>query len=60
MLASSLKFELPLNDAMPNIEQPRDRLLAKIFEFRKRSAINASTADDDYELLYAYGKESLS
>lgn len=58
-----MKLAYPLNDALPNIEHTRDRLLAKLFEFRKRNndlsesgqegGQNHAT-DEDYELLYAY------
>lgn len=53
VLASSFKLEYPLNDVLPNIENRRDALLAKIFEFRRSS--NEAT-EADYELLYAYGE----
>ncbi|KAJ9624023.1 hypothetical protein H2203_005470 [Taxawa tesnikishii (nom. ined.)] len=53
VLASSIKLEYPLNDVLPNIEHTRDRLLAKIFEFR-RTEKGALATDQDYELLYAY------
>ena len=52
MLASSFKLEYPLNDVLPNIEDRRDRLLAKIFEFRRN---DTEATEADYELLYAYG-----
>jgi hypothetical protein len=51
-----MKLEYPLNDALPNIEHTRDRLLAKVFDFRKSKAGRAKARDEDYELLYAYGK----
>ncbi|KAF2101451.1 hypothetical protein NA57DRAFT_64244 [Rhizodiscina lignyota] len=55
VLASSMKLEYPLNDALPNIEHTRDRLLAKLFQFRTHMTgqPNAPT-DEDYELFYAY------
>jgi hypothetical protein len=57
VLASSVKLEYPLNDVLPNIDHTRDRLLAKMFEFRRDGGDKASLAtDEDYELLYAYGK----
>jgi hypothetical protein len=59
VLASSFKLEYPLNDALPNIEHTRDRLLAKIFEFRKSAEASKGreeVKDEDYELLYCYGK----
>jgi len=58
VLASSLKLEFPLNDALPRTTILRDRLLARIFQYRKDVA-NAGDSvvpakDEDYELLYAY------
>ncbi|KAI9732871.1 MAG: hypothetical protein M1834_003811 [Cirrosporium novae-zelandiae] len=35
VIASSMKLEYPLNDALPNTSNPRDRLLSKIFGFRR-------------------------
>ncbi|RKF59966.1 putative ribosomal protein l19 [Erysiphe neolycopersici] len=59
VLASSLKLEYPINDPLPSITKSRDRLLAKIFQYRKDSSNAQSkgklvTKDEDYELLYAY------
>lgn len=56
VMASSMKLAYPLNDVLPNIEHTRDRLLAKVFEFRRTALGNMVAKDDDYELLYAYGK----
>lgn len=53
VLASSLKLEYPLSDVLPNIEDRRDRLLNKLFEYRRSTGI----ADEaDYELFYAYSR----
>ena len=52
VLASSMKLEYPLSDALPNTEHARDRLLARIFEYRKNDQM---TRDEDYALLYVYG-----
>lgn len=68
VLASSLKLEYPLNNALPDTSNPRDRLLAKIFQYRKSVGGSKSNngdeddgvgkmvvaTDEDYELLYAY------
>ncbi len=60
VLASSLKLEFPLNDALPNTSSVRDRLLAKIFHYRKNTASGneqdgtSVAKDEDYEILYAY------
>ena len=48
MLASSFKLEYPLNDVLPNIEDRRDRLLTKIFEFRRTGQL----ADDLQEVIH--------
>lgn len=58
VLASSMKLEYPLNDALPSIEHARDRLLARIFHYRQDRTASSSTSDNDYALLYAYGKHS--
>ena len=55
VLASSMKLEFPLNDALPNTEHARDRLLAKIFKYRRNDRTANQTGDEDYALLYAYG-----
>ncbi|KAF2195504.1 hypothetical protein K469DRAFT_734121 [Zopfia rhizophila CBS 207.26] len=54
VLASSMKLAYPLNDVLPNVEHTRDRLLAKVFEFRRSGLGKVVTTDEDYELLYAY------
>ncbi|PSK56733.1 hypothetical protein B9Z65_6357 [Elsinoe australis] len=52
VLASTVKMEYPLNDVLPNIEHSRDRLLARVFEYRRQSESTAS--DADFEIIYAY------
>ncbi|OAL01379.1 hypothetical protein IQ06DRAFT_335689 [Phaeosphaeriaceae sp. SRC1lsM3a] len=54
VMASSMKLAYPLNDVLPNIEHTRDRLLAKVFEFRQSGLGKAIARDEDYELLYAF------
>ena len=54
-----MSLEYPLNDALPNTDNARDRLLAKIFRFRKEEMDAAGATDQDFELLYAYGKSPL-
>lgn len=44
----------PLNNALPNIEHTRDRLLARIFAYRKDEAGINETSDEDFCLLYTY------
>ncbi|KAL8710816.1 MAG: hypothetical protein Q9220_004619 [cf. Caloplaca sp. 1 TL-2023] len=54
VMASSIKLEYPLNDALPSIDRIRDRLLSKVFSFRKEGKAGAVTSDEDFALLYAY------
>ncbi|MCJ1395416.1 hypothetical protein MMC18_008302 [Xylographa bjoerkii] len=54
VLASSMKLEFPLNDALPSTDHARDRLLAKIFNYRRDDKVAQGTTDEDYGLLYAY------
>lgn len=55
-----MKLEYPLNDALPNIQHARDRLLARIFHYRLENGVALHTTDGDYALLYAYGMSYLS
>jgi hypothetical protein len=55
VLASSVKLEFPMNDVLPSIDHTRDRLLAKISEFRRSAEAQECAAEQDYELIYAYG-----
>lgn len=54
VMASSIKLEYPLTDALPSIDHTRDRLLAKIFGFRKEEKSAVITSDEDFALLYSY------
>lgn len=62
VLASCIMLEYPLTDAIPSIDRNKDRLLGKIYQFRKdhmatQLATNGSqaiTEEKDYALLYAY------
>jgi len=58
VIASSLKLEYPLSGALHSASNARDRLLAKIFQYRKDAAAIEDDAvvakDEDYEMLYAY------
>ena len=49
-------MEYPLNDVMPSIDHTRDRLLARISEFRRSGEGREVATEQDYELLYAYGR----
>ena len=51
VLASSMKIEFHLNEALPSTEHARDRLLVKVFRFGQSGAI-----DNDVAPLYAYGE----
>ena len=53
VLASSMKLAYPLNEALPSTDHARDRLLAKLFRFRKEEN-DLGANDEDFELLYAY------
>ncbi|KAL5048529.1 hypothetical protein BDW71DRAFT_196167 [Aspergillus fruticulosus] len=53
-MASSMKLEYPLIDNLPNVEHARDRLLARLFHYRRDSEVSQSSTDEDYSLLYAY------
>jgi len=55
VLAATVKMGYPVNDVLPSIEHARDRLLAKVFEFRKSHEGDSTVMDQDYELIYAYG-----
>ncbi|PYH84919.1 WD40 repeat-like protein, partial [Aspergillus uvarum CBS 121591] len=55
VMASSMKLEYPLSDALPNVEHARDRLLARLFHYRKDPEASRMSTDEDYALLYAYG-----
>jgi uncharacterized membrane protein YccC len=55
VLASSMKLEYPLStDALPKIDHVRDRLLARIFTYRKANAEDMKTSDEDFGILYTY------
>ncbi|KAL4896290.1 WD40 repeat-like protein [Aspergillus ambiguus] len=54
VMASSMKLEYPLIDALPSIEHARDRLLARLFRYRKDLEASRLSTDEDYALLYAY------
>lgn len=59
VLASSMKLEFPLSDALPSTEHARDRLLAKIHTLRKSNRAPRKSNDEDFALLYAYGNHAL-
>ncbi|PON29711.1 hypothetical protein TGAM01_v201077 [Trichoderma gamsii] len=65
VLASSVMLEYPLTDAIPTIDRTRDRLLNKVYDYRKKhmemnlrnndeDATQTMTEERDFALLYAY------
>ncbi|KAI4216744.1 MAG: hypothetical protein LQ351_000692 [Letrouitia transgressa] len=54
VMASSMKLEYPLTGALPSITHARDRLLAKVFQFRRKEKDASGATDKDFALLYAY------
>ena len=59
VLASSMKLEFPMSDALPNTEHARDRLLAKIFSYRKDDRMHHRMSEEDFALLYAFGNSPI-
>lgn len=51
-----MKLEYPLNDVLPSIEHARDRLLARLFHFRRDKDASYMTTDEDYALPYSFGE----
>ena len=60
VLASCVMLEYPLTDAIPTIDNNRDRLLGQIYQFRKDAAAASAggsapvVTEQDFALLYAY------
>ena len=55
VLASSVKLECSIaTDVLPSAGHTRDRLLARIFSYRKEDSEEQQTDDEDYSLLYTY------
>jgi len=59
VLAGSIKLGFPLPGSLPKTDRARDRLLASLFEFRKRVRGTEGDSDEDFALIYAYGLSSL-
>jgi hypothetical protein len=53
-----MKLEYPINDSLPSVDAARDKFLARLYEYRNTEEQVAK--DEDFELLYAYGKFSLA
>lgn len=49
-----MQIAYPITDAVPSVDDERDRFLAKLFDFRKNGPSKDAATDEDYELLYAY------
>ena len=60
VLAGSMKLGFPLPTSLPKTDRARDRLLASLFEFRKRVRGTEGDSDEDFALIYAYGLLSLA
>ncbi|PWW79664.1 hypothetical protein C7212DRAFT_356449 [Tuber magnatum] len=54
VLAGSMKLGFPLPGSLPKTDRARDRLLAGLFEFRKRVRGTEGDSDEDFALIYAY------
>ncbi|KFA74899.1 hypothetical protein S40288_09561 [Stachybotrys chartarum IBT 40288] len=64
VLASCIMLEYPLTDAIPTVDTIKDRLLGKIYQFRKEhmeehfrngsSSVETIAEEQDYALIYAY------
>jgi hypothetical protein len=62
VLASCIMLEYPLTDAIPTVDSNKDRLLGKIYRFRKdhmatqlaNDGTQVVAEEKDYALLYAY------
>jgi len=55
VLASSVKLECSIaTDVLPSANHTRERLLARIFSYRKEDTGEQKTSDEDYSLLYTY------
>lgn len=55
VLASSVKLEFNVAaDGLPDTNHTRDRLLSRIFAYRKEDTERQRTNDEDYSLLYTY------
>lgn len=57
VLASSIKLGFPLPESLPSLERARDRLLSKIWEYRKEK-MNGEEGkwEEDFAGVYAYGE----
>lgn len=56
VLASSIRLGFPLPETLPNTNRARDRFLAKLFAYREKIRGEEGKSDEDFALIYAYGK----
>ena len=57
VLASSIKLGFPLPESLPSTEKARDRLLAKLWEYKlERVRGEEGRSDEDFASMYAYGE----
>lgn len=56
VLASTIRLGFPLPERLPNTDRARDRLLAKLFTFREQVRGTEGESDEDFALIYAYGR----
>lgn len=66
VLASSIKLGFPLPETLPSLERARDRLLSRIWEYRREKVRGemgrgeVGRWEEEFEGLYAYGELNLS
>lgn len=58
VLGSALRIGFPLPEHLPNASRSRDRLLARVFEYRQRvknkGGGEGEVGDEDFAVVYAY------
>ncbi|KAK9242304.1 Fusaric acid resistance protein-like-domain-containing protein [Lipomyces tetrasporus] len=61
LLSSALRLGLPLPDHLPNTEHARDRMIAKVNEFRRKQVREARVGgEDEFVLFYSFILATLS
>ncbi|KAK9319832.1 Fusaric acid resistance protein-like-domain-containing protein [Lipomyces orientalis] len=61
LLSSALRLGLPLPDHLPNTEHARDRMIAKVNEFRRKQVTEARVgSEDEFVLFYSFILATLS
>jgi len=59
VLGSSIRMGFPLPGTLPNTVRARDRLLAKLFDYRSRVRGQEGKTDEDFALIYAFALVTL-